>query len=290
MKYLIALTGIVCAVAGCATQDQLRQTEAQQGQAVQVLRADADRSENVIAELRTEIKRTQDSVHGLEVALTDARARTDAAKVQADSALSTSREFLANLLAAREEERRQLDENGVAFADLRRKAADLESRLQAQQRLIDQGNVAFNDAIRRLMAIEAGLQEAGRGSTLLVAKAKAGQEADDGLTRQLATLRKQVEETRSVINSEGLLQMLRDLEDVRHNSASLRGSIEELQKAQADSAAQARNYYLDLDSRVRQLKQPAPQPADETDSGTPPAVSVPAAPGSAAEPDHPVSQ
>jgi septal ring factor EnvC (AmiA/AmiB activator) len=112
--------------------------------------------------------------HGLEVALTDARARTDAAKVQADSALATSREFLANLLAAREEQRRQLDENGVAFTDLRR-----------------------------------------------------------------------------------------ELEDVRRNSASLRGAIEELRKAQADSAAQARIYYIDLDSRVRQMKQPASQPAAE---------------------------
>lgn len=280
MKYLVALTGIVCAVAGCATQDQLRQTEAQQGQAVQALRSGADRSESVIAELRTEIRRTQESVHGLEVALTEARARTDAAKVQADSALSTSREFLANLLAAREEQRRQLDENGVAFADLRRKAADLGSRLQAQQRLIDQGNVAFNDAIRRLIAVEAGLQEAGRRSALLEAKAKAGQESDDGLTRQLATLRKQVEETRSVISSEGLLQMMRELEDVRRNSASLRGTIEELQKAQADSAAQARNYYLDLDSRVRLLTQPAPQPAAAAESAVAPA----------AEPDHPASQ
>ena len=272
------MTGIVCAVAGCATQDQLRQTEAQQGQAVQALRAGADRSESVIAELRTEIKRTQDSVHELEVALTEARARADSAKMQADGALATSREFLGNLLAAREEQRRQFDENGVAFADQRRKLTDLESRLQAQQRLNDQGNVAFNDAIRRLLAVEAGLQEAGRRSTLLEAKAKAGQEADDGLTRQLATLRQQVEETRSVISSEGLLQLMRELEDVRRNSASLRGSIEELQKAQADSAAQVRNYYLDLDSRVRRLKQPAPQTADETDSGTPPAVSVPAAP------------
>ena len=290
MKNLIALTGIVCAVAGCATQDQLRQTEVQQGQAVQALRAGVDRSENVVAELRAEIKRTQDSVHGLEVALTDARARTDAAKVQADSALSTSREFLGNLLAAREEQRRQLDENGVAFADLRRKAADLESRLQAQERLIEQGNVAFSDAIRRLIAVEAGLQEAGRRSGTLEAKAKTGLESDDALSRQLVSLRKQVEETRAVINSEGLLQMMRELEDVRRNSASLRGSIEELQKAQADSAAQARNYYLDLDSRVRQFKQPAPQPAHETESGTPPAASVPQAAGTAAEPDRPVSQ
>ena len=106
-------------------------------------------------------------MHALEVALTEARAREDSAKVQADGALATSREFLANLLAAREEQRRQLDESGVAFADLRRKAADLESRLRARQRLIDQGTVAFDDAIRRLIAVEAGLQEAGRRSGTL---------------------------------------------------------------------------------------------------------------------------
>ena len=86
--------GLVLAVAGCATQDQLRQTEAQQGQAVQVLRAEANRSEGVIAALRADIKRAQETAHGLEVALTDARARTDSAKAQADSALATSREFL----------------------------------------------------------------------------------------------------------------------------------------------------------------------------------------------------
>jgi predicted nucleic acid-binding Zn-ribbon protein len=100
MNYSVALTGIVCTVAGCATQAQLRQTEVQQGQAVQALKAEASRSENVISELRVEIKRVQDNVHGLELALTDARARTDAARAEADSALSTSREFLANLLAA----------------------------------------------------------------------------------------------------------------------------------------------------------------------------------------------
>jgi len=249
-KCLLVLTAIVGAVAGCATQDQLHQTEVQQGQAVQALRAGADRSESVVAGLRTEIERTQESMHGLEVALTDARARTDAAQVQADSALATTREFLANLL--------------------------LESRLQAQQRLLEQNASALNDASRRLYAVEAGLQEAGPRSTLLEAKAKAGQDADDGLSRQLATLRKQVEETRSVISSAGLLQMLREIEDVRRNSASLHGTIEELRKAQADSAAQARNYYLDLDSRVRQMKQPAPQAVGNSESRSP-AASEPAA-------------
>ena len=245
MKDRIAFAGIVCVVAGCATQDQLRQTEAQQGQAVQTLRAGADRSESVIAQLRTETKRMQDSVHGLEVGLTDARARTDTTKVQADGALSTSREFLSNLLAAREDQRRQLDENGVVFADLRRRLSDLDLRLQAQQRLLEQNDSALNDASRRLYAVEAGLQEAGRRSTLLEAKAKAEQDADGGLTRRLATLRKQVEQSRPVVDTEGLLQVTREGEDVRRNSASMRGSIEERQNVQADSAEPARNSYRD---------------------------------------------
>ncbi len=241
-------------VGGCATEDQLRQTEAQQGQAVQALRVEANRSESVIAELRAEIERAQNTAHGLEVALTDARARTDSAKAQADSALATSREFLTNLLAAREEQRRQLDDNGVAFSGLRRKTEDLESRLQTQRRLIDQGNVALNNTIRRLTAMEAGWQEAGRRSTMLEAQAKAGQESDNALAQQLATLSKQVEETRSVISSEGLLQLMREQEEARRNSAVLRGSIEELQKAQMDAATQIRNFYVDLDARIEALK------------------------------------
>ena len=254
LRLVAAWVGSVCMVFGCATEDQLRQTEAQQGQAVQALRAEVNRSESVIAELRAEIKRAQETAHGLEVALTDARARTDSAKAQADSALATSREFLANLLAAREEQRRQLDENGVAFSGLRRKTEDLESRLQSQQRLIDQGNVVFNNATRRLAAIEAGLQEAARRSTSLEAQAKAGQETDNALARQLATLGKQVEETRAVITSEGLLQLMREQEEARRNSAALRGSIEELQKAQTDAATQVKNFYVDLDARIQALK------------------------------------
>ncbi|HKB83523.1 MAG TPA: YbgF trimerization domain-containing protein [Burkholderiales bacterium] len=270
------LAGIVLTVAGCATQDELRQTEAQQGEAVQTLRAEANRNASVISDLRGQIKRTQESVHALEADLTEARVRADAAKAQADSALMTSREFLANLLAARDEQRRQLDESGITFADLRRKAADLESRLQAQQRLIDQGNVAFKDAIRRLIAVEAGLQEAGRRSGTLEAKANTGRESDVALSQQLAALRGQVEETRSVISSEGLLQLMREMEDMRRSSASLRGLIDELQQAQANSTEQARHYYLDLDSRVRKLKQPAPQTSREADP-KPAAASEPAA-------------
>jgi predicted nucleic acid-binding Zn-ribbon protein len=222
---------------------------------VQALKAEASRSENVILELRVEIKRVRDYVHGLELTLPVARARTDAARAQADSALSTSREFLANLLAAREEQHRQLGENGVAFADLRRKAADLDSRLRAQQQLIERRNVAFNEATRRLIAVEAEFQDAGRRSMQLEAQAKVRRETDNGLSKQLVTLSKQVDETRSLISSEGLLQLMRDLEDMRRNAAALRGSIDELQMAQSDSSMQAKNSYLDLDARIQTLNQ-----------------------------------
>ena len=94
-----------------------------------------------------------------------------------------------------------------------------------------------------------------RRSAALETRAKAAQESDESTNRQLAALSKQVEDTRSVMSSEGLLQLMRGLEDVRRNSASLRGSIDELQKAQSDAAAQARNFYVDLDTRVRLLKQ-----------------------------------
>ena len=140
----------------------------------------------------------------------------------------------------------------------------------------------LTDGTRRLFAVEAALQEAGRRSTLLEAKAKAGQETDDGLTRQLTTMRKQVEETRAVITSEGLLQMMRGLEDLRRNSASLRGSIDELQKAQADSVNQIRSFYLDLDSRIQSLKQKIP--AHEA------SVSAPPVSERAAEGQQPVKQ
>ena len=281
----LSAAALVLAVAGCATQDQLRQTEAQQGQVVQSLRADANRSESGISELRAEVRRTQDSVHGLEVALTEARTRTDAVKAQAESAQATSREFLANLIAAREEQRRQLDQSSVAFAELRRKTADLEARLQAQQRLMDQNAVAFGDAVRRLVAVETGLQEAGRRSGMLEAKAKTGQESDEAMSRQLAVLRKQVEETRAVITSESMLQMMRGLEDVRRNSASLRGSIDELQKAQADSATQSRNFYLDLDARIQAVKQKL---ATHESSASAPKATETAGP--APEADKPASQ
>ena len=252
--------------AGCATQDQLRESEAQHGHAVEALRADAGRSESGLAELRAELRRTQDVVHTLEVTLAETRARADAARVQADSALATSREFLSSLVAVREEQRRQLDEGGAGFADLRRKAADLDLKLQSQQRAIEQSSGAVTEASRRLAVVEgreaddgnrreAGLQEMGRRSGVLEARAKAGQEADEATSRQLVGLRKQVEDTRSVMSSEGLLQLMRGVEDLRRSSAFLRGSIDELQKAQNDAATQTKNFYIDLDTRIRLLRQ-----------------------------------
>jgi predicted nucleic acid-binding Zn-ribbon protein len=247
--------------AGCVTQDQLRTTEAQtveQKQAVQALRADAGRSESSISELRSELKRTQSSVHDLEVALADQKSRTDATQ-------ASTRDFLANLVAAREEQRRQLAESHAAFTDVKRKLADLEMRLQAQQRALEQASATLTEANRRLAAAETGLADAGR-------KAKAGQEADATLTRQVQTLQVQVTETRSVISSEGLLKLMREVQGVQRDTAALRGAIEELEHGQTEAATRSKNYYLDLDARIQALKQnlsrqaealpAAPQPAE----------------------------
>jgi len=243
----------------------LRQSEvqsAEQKQAVQALQADAGRSESSISELRSELKRSRDAVQALEVSLADTRARADAAKVQADTALATSREFLTALVAAREEQRRQLAENGASFAEASRRLTEIESRLQAQQRLLQQTSTSLNDASRRLVALESSVVEAGRKSAALEAKAKTGQETDATLTRQLQTLRVQVDETRSVINSEGLMKLQRELQGVQRDTAVLRGSIEDLQHAHSEAASRARNQYLDLDTRIQALKQKIPPPAN----------------------------
>ena len=242
-RLLVAAAGCIL-TAGCATQDQLRQTEvqsAEQKQVVQSLRADAGRSESSISELRAELKRTQGSIHDLEVGLTDVRAR-------ADTAQATSRDFLANLVAAREEQRRQLADGAAANTELKRKLADLEVRLQTQQRLIEQTSASLTEANRRLTVAEAGL-------VTLAAKAKAGQEADVAMAKQLQTLQGQVAETRAIISSEGLLKVMRDLQGVQRDTAALRGSIEELEHGQTEAAARTKNFYLDLDSRIQSLKQ-----------------------------------
>lgn len=286
MKHSILPTVVLLALYGCATPDQLRQTEAQsaeQGYAVKSMRSEVESNtaaiEGVRAELakaRADLKRTQDSMRAAEVAAADARTRSEAAKVQADSALSTSKQFLNNLVAAREEQRRQLDENGAKFADVRRKSAELESRLQTQQRGTEQGAVALSEVLRRLGAVETGLQEVSekvvQQGAAVEARAKASQDSDEGLARQLSALSKQVADTRAVLSSEGLLQMMRELEDSRRTTAALRGLVEELQKAQSDSAAQLRKFYLDLDTRMRAIKQNVSQQSvkQEPSNPTPP--------------------
>lgn len=249
--------------AGCATQDQLRQTEAMSAEQGYELKNNTA----AIAELRSQIK----SLRGLEEVAAEVKARSEAARTQSENAQAMSKEFVDNLIAVREEQRRQLDENGAAFADLRRRNAELDTRLQAQQRLLEHSATALNDAMRRIGAVEAGLQDAARRSAALEARFKTGQERDEALASQVTGLGKQITETRSLINSEGLLQLMRDVEDMRRSTASLRGYLDELQKAQSDSAAQVKNFYIDLDTRLRLLKQNMTQrPAKAEASPAPP--------------------
>lgn len=270
-KFVVASASLALTAAGCATQDQLRKTEAQSAEAgyeVKGLRSGVDSNSSAISELRAQVKHTQDSMRDMEGAMAEMWTRSGATKTQLDNAQASSKELLASLVAVREEQRRQLAENGAAFGDIRRKSAEMDSRLQAQQRLMEQNAIAFNEAIRRLGVVETGLQEATRRSTALEVKAKTGQETDESLTRQLTALSKQVTETRALVSSEGMLQLMREVEDIRRNSASLRGSLDELQKAQSDTAAQVKNFYLDLDTRIRALKQSAAQRPSMPDAGS----------------------
>lgn len=244
LKVAAALLGGLLFAVGCATQDQLRQTEADsasQRQAMAALRADVRRIESVTTELRAAIERNDATIRQLGVQHAETRAR-------AENAEKVSREFLASLLAVREEQRRQLDENGVAFADIRRRLNELDARLR-------QGGTAFEDANRRLVAAEATLATVAPLAAALEADARLRQEADQAQALQIASLRTQVEELRVAIGSESFLRMMREIESARQDTASLRGAFEELQKGQADSAARFRNYYVDLDTRIRTMKQ-----------------------------------
>lgn len=239
-----AFAGVMWLVAGCATQDQLRQTEADsatQRQTMAALRADVRRAESVTTEQRAAIDRNEASIRKLEAALAETGAR-------AANAQSVSTEFLASLVAVREEQRRQLDENGAAFADLRRGQADLDARLR-------QGGVAVDDVSRRLAAIEVTLAGVGSKAAELEASARRQRETDETLARQIAQLRTQVEELRVALGSESFLRMMREIEGARQDTAALRGEFEALQKAQADAATRFRNYYVDLDTRIRTMKQ-----------------------------------
>ena len=244
LKVAAALAGGLLFAVGCATQDQLRQTEADsasQRQAMAALRADVRRAESVTTELRAAIERNDATIRQLGVQHAETRAR-------AENAESISREFLASLLVVREEQRRQLDENGVAFADIRRRLNELDARLR-------QGAAAFEDANRRLVAAEATLATVAPAAAELEAEAQRQRESDQAQALQIAGLRTQVEELRVAIGSESFLRMMREIESARQDTASLRGAFEELQKGQADNATRFRNYYVDLDTRIRTMKQ-----------------------------------
>lgn len=235
---------------GCVTPDQLRQTEAQtveQKQAVEVLRVETSRTESSIADLRADLRRTQAALQELQVGLADLRSRTDATQ-------AATRDFLSNLVAARDEQRRQLADSNTTFADLRRRLADLEARLQGQQRAIEQNAAVLVEANRRLAATESGLADAQKKAVALETRLKADEQADATLTRQVQSLQTQVADTRAVLRSESMLELMRGLQNVQRDTAMLRGAIEQLEHGQAESATRARNYYTDLDARIRTLR------------------------------------
>jgi len=87
------------------------------------------------------------------------------------------------------------------------------------------------------------------------------------------------------IRSQGILDLLNQIEQLRQEVARLRGQVEELRFADEASQKRQKDFYLDLDTRLRRLEQGgaaaqapgamAPEPAAGAAPGGPPPVAVP---------------
>jgi tol-pal system protein YbgF len=85
--------------------------------------------------------------------------------------------------------------------------------------------------------------------------------------------------------SQGNVELLNQITELRTELSDLRSQIEELQRAQEQQAQTARSQYLDLDSRITRLEGGAPASADARGSTTFQApVTPPAAPARADRP------
>lgn len=140
----------------------------------------------------------------------------------------------------------------------------------------------------------------------LAAPAQAGLFDDEEARRQIAELRKQVADQKlsteeklvrldEAIKSLGVIQLLQQIEMLNAEIAKLRGQIEVLNFQSEQVQKRQRDFYVDLDTRIRNLEsggKPAgalAAPADAASSGpiaavgTRPGATAPAAPNPAAE-------
>lgn len=78
------------------------------------------------------------------------------------------------------------------------------------------------------------------------------------LKAQNTALEGRVRQLEEQLNSQGLLNLFTQIEQLKQDMARLRGQIEELANANDQTGKRQRDLYVDLDNRLRRLEQPVP--------------------------------
>jgi tol-pal system protein YbgF len=95
-------------------------------------------------------------------------------------------------------------------------------------------------------------------------------------TQTLESRLGKIEET---VKSQGMLDLLNQIEGLKQEIAKLRGQIEELKYAEEASQKRQKDFYVDLDTRLRRLEQPGAAGSLAPPGGAAPAASGGAPPG-----------
>ena len=202
-----------------------------------VLDANRARSDAATERMNAATLQAQSEMRALESELAEVRVRADAASAQSDKAFAIATEFLSNLIAAREEQRSIVERNISVFDRMEQRLVAIEGRIQETRQL---GQAELAATRTRSTDLEQRLQGA-------------DQELLD-LREQLLQLHRSNEETRAVIDSGPMLDMLRQLEGTQRDTSGLRGALEETRLEQQAARKRMQDYYLDLDARIQDLQ------------------------------------
>ncbi|HTP48878.1 MAG TPA: tol-pal system protein YbgF [Casimicrobiaceae bacterium] len=115
----------------------------------------------------------------------------------------------------------------------------------------------------------------------------------DALTQRINQLEGRVNGLESTVKSQGLVDLLKDIEQIKSDIAALRGQQEVLTYELEQAQKRQRDLYIDLDGRLRKLETATSAPAGPApapDAGaTPPAAANASLPGTAARGSPPAS-
>lgn len=242
-----------------AEMRELKQQVARLRGEVEVTRARAEAAEAAAARLDAAGRESRTDIEALQAELIEVRmsgasvlaqsekaaaqsdralSQSDKAFAQSEKALALATEFLSSLVAARDEQRIQLERNRKSFGEMDQRFAALETLLAD---------------IRRQHQTD--LAASGTRSEEMASKFRQADQELARLNDQLVLLERQNEETRAAIDSGTMLGMLRDLEGTQRDMAVLRGVVEDMQREQDDARKRLQNYYLDLDTRIQALQE-----------------------------------